>query len=133
MGPIPSDCGDPCYFSDVYVSSYTPTLSALIASRERDTQTSAVPMLLVAQHGTSLPGAWPDAEVIYDLDLQATSVSPRNMSSTGVRYFSNVYGFSYALCAHSISGMRYTSLCPVLRYLLLSPAHLRLGLGRTQK
>ena len=96
MGPIPSDGGDPCYFSDVYVSSYTPTLSALIASRERDTQTSALPTLRVAQHNPSPPGAWPDVET-YDLDLQATSLGPGNMSSSTVLNFSDVHVFSYTL------------------------------------
>ena len=66
MGPIPSDSGDPCYFSDLYISSYTPTLSALLASREPGTQLS----------DPSPPGAWPDAQ--GDLDLQATSLGRGN-------------------------------------------------------
>jgi hypothetical protein len=36
MGPIPSDDGEPRYFLDLYISSYTPSLSALIQSRTRD-------------------------------------------------------------------------------------------------
>ena len=75
MGPIPSDSGDLRYFSDLYITSYTPTLSALIASRKPDsgTQTPALPKLLVAQPSPSPPGAWrPDAQVLRDFDLQAT-------------------------------------------------------------
>jgi tetratricopeptide (TPR) repeat protein len=34
MGPIPSDNGKELYFSDLYIPSYTPTLSALIESRK---------------------------------------------------------------------------------------------------
>ena len=63
MGPISSDSKDPRYFSDLYISSYTPTLSALIASREPATRPS----------DPSPPGAWPDAQAIRD--LQATSPS----------------------------------------------------------
>ncbi|KAI0250867.1 hypothetical protein BJV78DRAFT_1127256, partial [Lactifluus subvellereus] len=40
MGPIPSQDGVKKYFSDVYISSYTPTLSALIESRGPRTETS---------------------------------------------------------------------------------------------
>ncbi|KAH9057547.1 CHAT domain-containing protein [Lactarius vividus] len=36
MGPIPSDDGKMRYFLDLYICSYTPTLTALIQSRERD-------------------------------------------------------------------------------------------------
>ncbi|KAI9433869.1 hypothetical protein H4582DRAFT_2081560 [Lactarius indigo] len=36
MGPIPSDDGETRYFLDLYICSYTPTLSALIQSRNRD-------------------------------------------------------------------------------------------------
>jgi tetratricopeptide (TPR) repeat protein len=88
MGPIPSDSasGDLRYFSDLYITSYTPTLSALIASRkpDSDTQTPAPPTLLVAQPSPSPPGAWTDAQVIHNLDLQATSINPGNTTLTTV-------------------------------------------------
>ena len=35
-GPIPSDGGELCYFLDLYICSYTPSLSALIQSRSHD-------------------------------------------------------------------------------------------------
>ena len=84
MGPISPDTGDLRYFSDLYVSSYTPTLSALITSREPDPRASDLLTLLVSQPSPSMPGAWPDAEIVYDLEA-ATSLSLRNTSfSTGV-------------------------------------------------
>ena len=43
MGPIPSDDGVKRYFSDLYIPSYTPTLSALIESRKPGRQTSGKP------------------------------------------------------------------------------------------
>lgn len=82
MGPIPSDDGTTRYFSDQYISSYTPTLSALIASRRPSTQTSSRPTLLVAQPSQSPPGAWADTLVIRGLDLQTTNLTPGNMTPT---------------------------------------------------
>jgi hypothetical protein len=83
MGPIPSDGGDLRYFSDVYVSSYTATLSALIASREPDTHVPTLPALRVAQPSLSTPVAWPSAQIIRGLDLQTTistgKVTPTTM------------------------------------------------------
>ncbi|KAH9170793.1 CHAT domain-containing protein [Lactarius sanguifluus] len=58
MGPIPSDDIEKRYFLDLYICSYTPTLSALIQSRNRDSgpQSSDRPsLLLVAQPDPSLP------------------------------------------------------------------------------
>jgi hypothetical protein len=75
MGPIPSDGGTTRYFSDLYISSYTPTLSTLIISRGPGTQTSARPKLLVAQPSQSLPGAWVDTQVAQGLELQTTTLT----------------------------------------------------------
>ncbi|KAI0248133.1 hypothetical protein BJV78DRAFT_1285017 [Lactifluus subvellereus] len=48
--PIPSDDGAKLYFSDLYISSYTPTLFALIESHKCVTQALVKPpILLVAQ------------------------------------------------------------------------------------
>ncbi|KAH9977461.1 CHAT domain-containing protein [Russula compacta] len=50
MGPIRSDGPTKLYFSDLYIPSYTPTLSALIESRKPSTQPSDTPsVLLVVQ------------------------------------------------------------------------------------
>ncbi|KAH9979698.1 CHAT domain-containing protein [Russula compacta] len=50
MGPIPSNGPTKLYFSDIYIPSYTPTLSALIESRKPSTQALDTPsMLLVVQ------------------------------------------------------------------------------------
>src|SRR6266852_3218333 len=84
MGPIPSesDGGDLRYFSDLYISSYTPTLSALIASREPDTRTYALPTLPVTRLGPFLPEAWADIPLIRGLDLQSTSLGSRSIPHT---------------------------------------------------
>jgi hypothetical protein len=84
MGPIPSDDGDLRYFSDLYISSYTPTLSALITSREPDTRAYALPTSPVARPGPFRPEAWADIPLIPGLDLQSTSLRSRNIPLTTV-------------------------------------------------
>ncbi len=77
MGPIPSDDGEMRYFLDFYICSYTPTLSALIQSRNRDSgsQPSNRPsLLLVAQPDTSLPTVGGEIQVVRALDTDVTSL-----------------------------------------------------------
>jgi CHAT domain-containing protein/tetratricopeptide (TPR) repeat protein len=57
MGPIPSSDSSEKYLSDLYIPSYTPSLSALIESRKTSPQMLERPsLLLVAQPDDSLPG-----------------------------------------------------------------------------
>ena len=74
MGPIPSsDAFDQQYFSDLYIPSYTPSLSALIESRKASPHISEKPsLLLVAQPDHSLPGAKGEIKVIRKLKEQFT-------------------------------------------------------------
>jgi CHAT domain-containing protein len=70
MGPIPSDDGERRYFLDLYICSYTPTLSALIQSRHRmpGSRSSERPsLLLVAQTDSSLPKVTGEIQVVQDL------------------------------------------------------------------
>ena len=66
MGPIPSQDKTKKYFSDVYISSYTPTLFALIKSREPSTEPSDRPptLLVIAPPGRSLPGVKKEMGII---------------------------------------------------------------------
>jgi CHAT domain-containing protein len=77
MGPIPSDLGPPRYFLDLYIPSYTPSLSALIESHKPSPQSSDKPsILLVIQ---------PDAFMVQALEemkaLQA--ICPRAKTLIG--------------------------------------------------
>jgi hypothetical protein len=75
MGPIPSDDGEPRYFLDLYICSYTPTLSALIQSRHYDSgsQSSDRPsVLLVAQLDPSLPTVEGEIQAVQALDTKVT-------------------------------------------------------------
>jgi len=85
MGPIPSDDGVKRYFSDLYIPSYTPTLSALIGSRKPGTQPSRRPsLLLVAQTDDSLPGVRGEIKLIEELDIEVERLARRNATSAAV-------------------------------------------------
>ena len=68
MGPIPSDDGNGVYFSDMYIPSYTPTLSALIESRKRgslsDTSDNLKPSILLVAQPDTLHGAFGEIKAI---------------------------------------------------------------------
>ena len=65
MGPIPSDVGPPRYFLDLYIPSYTPSLSALIDSHKPNSQTIEKPsMLLVLQPDASMVRALEEMEAV---------------------------------------------------------------------
>ena len=65
MGPISSSDSCEQYFSDLYIPSYTPTLSALIESRKASPRMLEKPsLLLVAQPDDSLPGVSGELKVI---------------------------------------------------------------------
>ncbi|KAH9041471.1 CHAT domain-containing protein [Lactarius deliciosus] len=69
LGPIPSSGNRDRYFSDLYIPSYTPSLSALIESREASQQTLEKPsLLLVAQPEDSLPGVKGEIKAIRSLE-----------------------------------------------------------------
>ncbi|KAH8980396.1 CHAT domain-containing protein [Lactarius hatsudake] len=74
LGPIPSsDPSDKRYFSDLYIPSYTPSLSALIESRKASLQMLEKPsLLLVAQPEDSLPGVKGEIKVIRSLEPRVT-------------------------------------------------------------
>ncbi len=77
MGPIPPDDGEIRYFLDLYICSYTPSLSALIQSRNRDfsLRSSGRPsLLLVARPDPSLPTVKGEIQVVQALDTEVTSL-----------------------------------------------------------
>ncbi|KAH9170790.1 CHAT domain-containing protein [Lactarius sanguifluus] len=77
MGPVPSDDGEKRYFLDLYICSYTPTLTALIQSRNRDSGSRSLgrpSLLLVAQPDPSLPTVGGEVQVVQSLDTEVTSL-----------------------------------------------------------
>jgi CHAT domain-containing protein len=78
MGPIPSDDGNNLYFSDIYIPSYTPTLSALIESRKpglsSDTFDNVKPSILLVAQPDTLPGAFGEIADIQTTKTQVTTL-----------------------------------------------------------
>ncbi|KAH8984790.1 CHAT domain-containing protein [Lactarius hatsudake] len=74
MGPVPSSgTSEERYFSDLYIPSYTPSLSALIESRKASRQMPEKPsLLLVAQPNDSLPGVKGEIKAIRSLEPRVT-------------------------------------------------------------
>ena len=65
MGPIPSDGARELYFSDLYIPSYTPTLSALIQSQEPSVPTpNRTSLLLIGRPDDNLPGVWDEIHAL---------------------------------------------------------------------
>jgi tetratricopeptide (TPR) repeat protein len=75
MGPIPSDNGVKRYFSDLYISSYTPTLSTLIESRKPGRETPGMPSILVVAQPESLRYAIPEIGAVQRLNTVTTVTS----------------------------------------------------------
>lgn len=85
MGPVPSADNGRQYFSDIYISSYTPTLSALITSRNSGIRHPNLPnILLVAQPDPSLPGVSGEIQVIQSLKSPVTSLISQNATPSAV-------------------------------------------------
>ena len=78
MGPIPSDDGKDLYFSDLYMPSYTPTLSALIESRKRgsssDESDRLKPSILLVAQPDTLPGAFGEIKAIEATKTQVNTL-----------------------------------------------------------
>jgi CHAT domain-containing protein/tetratricopeptide (TPR) repeat protein len=101
MGPIPSrKPGKPRYFSDLYIPSYTPSLSALIDSRKASTRTLERPsLILVAQPDDSLPGVTGEIKVILERALKAR-VAVTGLVSSRATPFTVLEGLRGSRLAH---------------------------------
>jgi len=79
MGPIPPDSDPPRYFLDLYIPSYTPTLSALIESNKLGSRTSGKPsLLLVVQQDASMKAASGEIRIVKSVNTQVkTLISAR--------------------------------------------------------
>jgi len=101
MGPIPSDDGEPRYFLDLYICSYTPTLSALIQSRYRGSgsRSSDRPSVqLVAQPGPSLPTVKEEIKVVQALNTEVSSLISAAATPTTVIDGFHRHGFVHFAC-----------------------------------
>ena len=75
MGPIPQLDGRPRYFLDLYIPSYTPTLSTLIESNNSGSDTLERPsILLVSPPDAFLPGASGEMRAVQARSFQVTTL-----------------------------------------------------------
>ena len=99
MGPISSDDGVPRYFSDLYIPSYTPTLSALIESRKPCTSSFEKPsVLLVANPDDSLQEAWPEIWLVQRLDTRVTTLLGKMAKASVVLEGLQGHQFCHFIC-----------------------------------
>ena len=98
MGPIPSnEPGKPRYFSDMYIPSYTPSLSALIDSRRASPRILEKPsLLLVAQPDHDLPGVKGEIKVIRKLRDQVSVTDLVSSDATPTSVIEGLRGSSLA-------------------------------------
>jgi hypothetical protein len=103
MGPIPSACKEKRYFSDMYISSYTPTLSALITSRNSGPRNSSAPNILLVAHDPSQPRVSGEIQVIQSLDFPVTSLISQSATPSAVLDALRNYQFCHFACRGSLT------------------------------
>jgi len=98
MGPIPSDSG-PQYFLDLYIPSYTPTLSALIESNKSGSQTLGKPsLLLVGQPDEYMKAAWGEMRAVQSVNTQVKTLTSARATPTAVLKRLQDHGFVHIVC-----------------------------------
>ena len=99
MGPIPSDDIYPRYFLDLYIPSYTPTLSTLIESNSPVSNTLDRPsILLVSQPDASLPGAFGETQVVQATRTKVTTLISALATPTTVLERLRDHRFIHIVC-----------------------------------
>jgi len=99
MGPIRSDGPHKFYFSDLYIPSYTPTLSALVESRKPGSCSFEKPsILLVAQPDESMPGAWDEISLIRHLNTTVTTLISKRATPSAVVKCLKDHRFAHFSC-----------------------------------
>ena len=101
MGPIKSWSSGrrKLYFSDLYIPSYTPTLSALINSRKPSVHSSEKPsILLVAQPDEFMPRAYDEISLIRHLETAVTTLISKRATSSAVVQGLQKHRFAHFSC-----------------------------------
>ena len=99
MGPIPSDDCDKVYFMDLYITSYTPTLSALIESRRPGSQTPLEkPSLLLVAQPETLDVAWGEINVVKAVGASVTTLVSEEATPTTVTESLRGHSFVHFVC-----------------------------------
>ena len=102
MGPVRSEGSEgslELYFSDLYISSYTPTLSALIESRKHNSHSLEKPsILLVAPPDKSIPRALDEIHHIRRLKTTVTRFISKNATPPVVIGHLQNHRFAHFAC-----------------------------------
>jgi len=99
MGPIRSDSPHKLYFSDLYITSYTPTLSALIDSCKASSRSLEKPsILLVAQPDESMLQAWKEISLIRRLNTAVTTLVSKRATPSVVMERLKDHRFAHFTC-----------------------------------
>ena len=99
MGPIASNGPTKLYFSDIYISSYTPTLSALIESREPSTQPLDLPsMLLVVQPNDEIPSSIEEMHIVQAVCPSVEILSGKMATPTVILKYLRKQQFAHISC-----------------------------------
>ena len=99
MGPIPSNEGPLRYFLDLYIPSYTSTLSTLIESNNPGSDTLDKPsILLVSLPDASLPGALGEMRVVQAGSFQVATLSSASATPTAVLEHLRDHKFVHIIC-----------------------------------
>ncbi|KAH9009094.1 CHAT domain-containing protein [Lactarius deliciosus] len=109
MGPVPSNDGEKRYFLDLYICSYTPTLSALIQSNNCDSgslSSDRPSILLVAQPDPSLPTVEGEIQVIQRLRTDVTSLISEAATPTSIIDSFQHHRFVHFACHGTLEARR---------------------------
>jgi hypothetical protein len=102
MGPIPSDDGKERYFSDLYIPSYTPSLSALIESRRRgllyDVSDNLKPSILLVAQPETLPGAFGEITAVQTTKAPVTTLISAMATPEAVMEGLKDHRFAHFVC-----------------------------------
>jgi len=99
MGPIRSEGSVKFYFSDLYIPSYTPTLSALIESRKpRAGPLDRPSILLVIQPDAKMPEALQEMRVIQSVGLSTVTLLWETATPSAVLEHLRHYPFVHVSC-----------------------------------
>ena len=99
MGPIPPYVGRPRYFLDLYIPSYTPTLSTLIESNNPGSHSFEKPsIVLIAQPDAFLPGAFKEMQVVQATDTQVKTLIAAKATPTAVLERLRDHKFAHFVC-----------------------------------
>ncbi|KAH9967874.1 CHAT domain-containing protein [Russula dissimulans] len=99
MGPVQSDVGPPQYFLDLYIPSYTPTLSTLIEAHRPGMQTYDKPsILLVVQPDHKLPNARQEMRTIQAVSPSVSALIWETATPPAVLEHLEDHRFAHVVC-----------------------------------